>query len=388
MLSIQKVFPEGKARNYIQSAVRLIRHQKLQIADGGLSDGDSKCLPAAPSVNITLVANMTKSVSTCDALGVRITGGKKPYNITFAAPNSPVLTNVTMGPTDDVFTYIDRADPNSGLLGTCISNCCVRIVLLMLILISVAVNDADGVWGTGSELFSTTGAVVTNQSCIGLVSSSGNSSFVNQNPKPPAKSHTTTIIVAVIVPIIVILLLAAAAVIFWRRRRQAALREPEPAFLPEAWQGPSTYDDSSTAYSPYDPPVNSKLARYQDDISHGRSGSSSQIGMSRLSPNRRTSDGFSTTASGSGSGPVPTRSSSTSKGPRMMPNRRTTSNEVSSGSRLPPGVSPEWGIEPDIIIQHRDGGTVQEIPPPYIDAAAGSSFNVASGSGGNNASRT
>ena len=245
---------------------------------------------------------------------------------------------------------------------------------------SAAVVDADGVWGTSTEYFTTTGAAVTNESCTGLVTTVGNSSTVDQHPKQPGKSHTTTIVVAVIVPIIVILLIAAGIITFWRRRRQAAMREPEPAFMPDAWQGPSTYTDTTSSnFSPYDPPLNAKLARYRDDVSHARSGSSSNIGMSNLSPNRPTSEALSTTASGSGLGgaAIPTRSSSTTKGTRLVPNRPGDA----SGSRLPPGVSPEWGIEPEIIIQHRDGGTVTEIPPPYVDAAAGTSYNTASGSG-------
>ena len=31
--------------------------------------------------------------------------------------NSPVITNVSMGPEDDVFTFIDRADPKGLLMG-------------------------------------------------------------------------------------------------------------------------------------------------------------------------------------------------------------------------------------------------------------------------------
>lgn len=85
-----------------------------------LSDGDSSCLPSAPSVNITLTANITKSsITTCDKLGLRVWGGgKKPYTITLAAKNSTLVTNITLGPTDDVATYINRADPNGDLLGT------------------------------------------------------------------------------------------------------------------------------------------------------------------------------------------------------------------------------------------------------------------------------
>ena len=80
-------------------------------------DGDSGCLPPSPSVNVTLGVNVTGSVSTCEAIGFRVYGGKEPYNITLAAPNSPVLTNVSLPLTDDILTYIDRADPNSHLMG-------------------------------------------------------------------------------------------------------------------------------------------------------------------------------------------------------------------------------------------------------------------------------
>jgi len=37
-----------------------------------------------------------------------------------------------------------------------------------------------------------------------------------------------------------------------------------------------------------------------------------------------------------------------------------------SRRRTDPNVEPA-DIEPDIIIQHRDGGVVQELPPPYLD---------------------
>lgn len=43
-----------------------------------------------------------------------------PYTIVFSALNSPVITNATMGTGDDVFTFIDRADPNELLMGECI----------------------------------------------------------------------------------------------------------------------------------------------------------------------------------------------------------------------------------------------------------------------------
>ncbi|CDO68937.1 hypothetical protein BN946_scf185000.g80 [Trametes cinnabarina] len=42
--------------------------------------------------------------------------GVKPYNVTFGQVGSGVITQVPMGPADDVFTYINRADPNEPLM--------------------------------------------------------------------------------------------------------------------------------------------------------------------------------------------------------------------------------------------------------------------------------
>lgn len=63
------------------------------------------------------MSNITEDLETCQPLGLRVVGGQKPYTITLAAPGSPRVTNVTLGPDDDVFTYIDRADPNGQLMG-------------------------------------------------------------------------------------------------------------------------------------------------------------------------------------------------------------------------------------------------------------------------------
>ena len=84
----------------------------------GTSDGDASCLPKSPSVNITLAVNVTGSAETCQPIGYRVFGGQPPYTISLAAPGSPVVTNETLPKEDDVFTYINRADPNGQLMGT------------------------------------------------------------------------------------------------------------------------------------------------------------------------------------------------------------------------------------------------------------------------------
>ncbi|THH09966.1 hypothetical protein EW145_g1645 [Phellinidium pouzarii] len=301
-------------------------------------DGDSTCLPSAPSTgNLTLTANISTSdpLETCQPLGLRVFGGQKPYNISIAALNSQVVTNVSLGGNDDVMTWVNRANPDTQLI--------------------VSVSDANG-WGTGTGTFITTGSNDTD--CTGLVSSTGNSANVNQHPTHSSKNSHTTVIVAVIVPVCALLLLAAAFFL-WRRRRRHLLhklREPEPAFMPDAWTGPSALaaDGSSTEYSPYDPPRDSKYARYRDEVAHttSRRGGGSQFVMTPLQASPA---------------PAPAPRTLGSHSASHLGSHDRAPSSAKSDPRLPPGVSSQWNIEPDIIIQHRDGGTVTEIPPPYID---------------------
>jgi hypothetical protein len=65
----------------------------------------------------TVTANVTKDLQTCRPWGLAVKGGVPPYAITLAAPNSPIVTNVTLPYGDDAFTYINRADPNGELMG-------------------------------------------------------------------------------------------------------------------------------------------------------------------------------------------------------------------------------------------------------------------------------
>ena len=74
-------------------------------------------MPPAPTINLAVIGNVTQNLATCKAWGLRASGGTPPYNITLAAVNSPVVTNITLPSGDDVFTWIDRALPNTQILG-------------------------------------------------------------------------------------------------------------------------------------------------------------------------------------------------------------------------------------------------------------------------------
>lgn len=83
---------------------------------------DRSCLPAIssdmqPPVIPSIISNLTGTVETCQPWGLTISGGAKPYQIVLSALQSTTITNSSMGTDDDVFTYIDRADPNELLMG-------------------------------------------------------------------------------------------------------------------------------------------------------------------------------------------------------------------------------------------------------------------------------
>ena len=87
-----------------------------------IGGADRRCLPAIssdmqPPVIPSIVSNLTGTVETCQPWGLTISGGAKPYQIVLSALQSITITNSSMGIDDDVFTYIDRADPNELLMG-------------------------------------------------------------------------------------------------------------------------------------------------------------------------------------------------------------------------------------------------------------------------------
>lgn len=78
---------------------------------------DSSCLPSRPSSSLAIVANVTKDLSTCQPLGLKVSGGAPPYIISLVAVGSTIVTNMTLPSSADVMTYINRASPNSQVLG-------------------------------------------------------------------------------------------------------------------------------------------------------------------------------------------------------------------------------------------------------------------------------
>nr|GAT54395.1 predicted protein [Mycena chlorophos] len=132
--------------------------------------------------------------------------GTPPYNVTLAAIDSPVVTNVTMGPDDDVFTFIDRANPDTILIA--------------------GISDLTGQWATGTASVKTTGS--NDVSCTGLVSSSNTKAVIAQEEAQAASStkarKQSAVIAGVVVTIVVLLLLGGAGVYLYLRRRRMMAR--------------------------------------------------------------------------------------------------------------------------------------------------------------------
>ncbi|KAF8990709.1 hypothetical protein BDQ17DRAFT_1371570 [Cyathus striatus] len=301
----------------------------------------TQCVVNDDTNDFTVSSNVTGDITTCQPWGLRIKGGTPPYNVTFAAANSPIVTNVTMPFGDDAFTYIDRADPNTQLLA--------------------AISDLTGRWAKGTPIVSTKGSA--NVDCIGLVSSSGNSTDLDRQSSGSG-TNKTAIIVGVVVPVVVLLILGAVFAWWFRRRRERQRLLIEPDVLPRQFEETGGQVLSITNFSNSSPPPSSKALVFNDTpyASNGpvRSASASSAAVS--------STYYSSTAS-----PQDDRG--------LEPNRRPNSAGRPGFAAFPSapvrrtGKAAEAGsadADEEVVIQHRDGGAapVRELPPPYADRNA------------------
>jgi len=216
-------------------------------------------------------------------------------------------------------TYINRADPNSQILA--------------------AVSDSTGQFGRTTSFVNTIGS--TDISCVGLITEPGNSSEIPIYPSSePPKSKRTIIIVAVCVTTGTLLVIGAA--LFGYRlhmRRKATVVcdiGDSQDLVPRAFQPLDTIDSC-------DPMVYSPLRPI----------------YSERKDNPLT--GMST--------PETVQSTSYSASGNMIPSPQDRAQSSSAGGTAPFNQPITAGAQPDIIIQHRDGGVVQvqELPPPYLD---------------------
>ncbi|THH14744.1 hypothetical protein EW146_g5621 [Bondarzewia mesenterica] len=155
-----------------------------------VKDGSSSCLPAVPMSLPQVNANVTKDLNTCEPLGLFMGGGVPPYTVSIAQMGG-FVTNVTLGPQDNMYTWINQASPNSELLLT--------------------VSDSNGQWAAQSVIISTIGSSDT--ACPGLTSISG-STLSQAISGKSASNHHTAIIIGVCLGVTVLVLVFCLVLVF------------------------------------------------------------------------------------------------------------------------------------------------------------------------------
>ncbi|KAJ7167160.1 hypothetical protein C8R43DRAFT_984400 [Mycena crocata] len=199
---------------------------------------ETQCIPAmAQESEFTLSANVTDALSTCQPWGLVIRGGTPPYNLTFAALDAPDATNVTLGPEDAGFTYINRVPPQTQMIAS--------------------VSDVTGRWANGSPFVRTQGS--PNIDCLGIFSPTSDTvsspaqspSTANPSPSPPPISRTG---VAIIAGVCVGILLLACLAIAWILRRPNRVRMSERS-LPHIHVDPFHVSPIDVGASPWSAPT-------------------------------------------------------------------------------------------------------------------------------------
>jgi len=365
----------------------------------------TQCIPPASNdPPFTVEANVTDTLTTCQPWGIKIKGGVPPYNLTLAAINSPIVTNVTMGPVDDQFTFIDRADPNTQLIA--------------------AVSDLNGRWALGTPIVKTKGS--SNVDCIGLVSSSGNSTVIAaQEQAALATSNArkkTAVITGVVVTLVVLLLLGGVGFYLYMRRRrmQQSAKELSPRQFeggsPEAFQeigetgtqilsinafiAPSSPTQPRSPKSPGPSVLSHTVSTSAASSGPGPSGrrfvagpesnhsvSSQGSGLIVRNPNLNRPAAFSSfptasvrrsakeieagLATGNSVDSEYYDNSSIDSGSRVIERSQSAAVPVPAPSARLPARSASMGASAapgeEIIFQHQDAGVLRELPPPYAD---------------------
>lgn len=389
----------------------------LNVIDGNGSSGgtapklftvatgsSTSCIVDRNDTSFTVTSNVTTSdLQPCQPWGLRIKGGVPPYNISFVQTNSPVTTNVSTLGDDDAYTYINRATSGEIMLA--------------------AVSDVTGAIAWGTPSITPTGD--TNIDCGSLNSMSGNATALDAaaaaEKNAGKNKNRAGIIAGVIVGVLALVLIATAGWFFWRRRRLGAQKttiEIDPDVTPYMPVSPMSDNSSQTmainAFVGHTPvmPHSAKSSSFSNGtttMSDVTMSPSSHTGSLPFDPRRLMEDGS------EGTYQTPSLSSSASVRPGFTnfpsssirrPSKATeaglstaqTDSSISestgsvqrSQSAMPPSSSgaaayDPWPARPasyntrenvtstgdgELIIQHRDGGVVRELPPPYADRFA------------------
>ncbi|KAF9050838.1 hypothetical protein BDZ89DRAFT_1032884 [Hymenopellis radicata] len=351
----------------------------------------TNCVVNDPVTTFTVKSNLTEgTLAACQPWGLRIKNGVPPYNISFAQLDSPVVTNVTTNQDDDAYTYINRAD-------------------------GASVVDSTGRVANGNPSIMT--ASQTDIDCGSLNSSSGNSTELDAAAAQEAQEQAdrdskkrTGIIVGVVIGVLALLLIGGGAFWWWYRRRNngrkssldfdpdlaptpymsagpsgqvlsinAFLDQPQQPYSPKSSSNgmtPMTMSDatrSSTHFDPYHmvetrtgPPSTSGRPT-SSGSSNSNAGNMANFPLAPLRRSKAMEAGLGTGMSDSTFDSVASDASS-----RPLMERSQSAHPPAGASTEAPWPARSTSMiqtagEREIIYQHRDGGVVRELPPPYLD---------------------
>jgi hypothetical protein len=217
-------------------------------------------------------------------------------------------------------------------------------------------------------------------SCLGLVSSSGNATTIDAEDAaysadgtPQARNHTA-VVIAVGVILLLILFSAGTAFAHYQIRRRRVDNGKDEEKI-EQFSGPLVI----TSPLAVEPPSRSSSLSSQPPRSSKERIHDSNSPPSRPDDTRQSGSHYPSRFPSSRPLP-PSTNNARSRQLRLVGELRRAETALPSGPRkqsLPsrslsagaPLVSRD-SVEPDIIIQHRDGGVVQELPPPYFDRSS------------------
>lgn len=368
----------------------------------------ASCLPSAPSTSLVITPNVTKDLATCEPWGLIARGGNAPYNITLVAVNSPTVTNVTIPQGFDAFTFINTALPNGQIVA--------------------AISDSTGQFGKTSQIVNTVGSA--NNTCPGLSSKFGQSSQMSASTTSHRTSIILAVglSVGILMGIAGAVIFrrrwisggqdTAPRTFKYDVINASRTELSSVAPTSNSYRKQPIFDTVRTSHSassststsrheivPYTPSfhdrsyadhqresVNTPSSHLQEENSHA----SSHLYEGVPSPVQLTSPNYA-----SGSNPAATPYIDNGSASTRMPvdvdrryakivelhtstredNIRRAAAAHASSSTTRRNYEPilsrpntasnqqlnlDSDAEPDIIIQHRDGGIVQELPPPYM----------------------
>jgi len=87
-------------------------HSPEMVVNGPATD----CLPKPTTSTFTMKTNVTKELTTCEPLGISISGGTAPYTVSLLAADAPSVTTATLKGDDNIYTYINRASPGGQIV--------------------------------------------------------------------------------------------------------------------------------------------------------------------------------------------------------------------------------------------------------------------------------